>query len=308
MTVTLAELEAEVARRVGPYYRLPMDRQIPSTALFDRAYFPGLRSTIEQDLVKDMWVLRRGIDIDGNPVSVAPEDRQRTVANYDPTQGLIEVDRSWSVAPASGEIAEFHHLDPLQELRPAVLGGLRRCWFEDRFSLGQGYIYEVDLTSALPWLTNARDVLGVQAGPFPSNGFNGGPNDLPFEVFVQSGHVCLRLNNGGYGPYYGGLLVTLRRSHCYLVNGVDTPAGPSNDDDVLEVDLDYAASAGHIEAWHQRPARLQAAAAGGIQATQGMAALEFTRQALIWGPRRQRGWWFKTLYGPYSGLPTVVNA
>ena len=303
--LTLADIEREVARRVGPFYQLPMDRQLPSTAQFDRAYVPGLRSTVEQDLVTNLWLLRRGVDSDGNVVPVALEDRQRTVANYDPQQGLVEVDRPWSVQPAAGEVCEFHHLDPLQELRPAVLGGLRRCWFEDRFSLGQGYVYEVDLTAALPWLNNQRDVLSVQAGPFPSNGLNGGPSELPFETFVQGGNVCVRLNGGSYGPYYGGVLVTLRRSHCFFVNGIDAPDGPIYDDDVLEVDLDYAASAGHIEAWHTRPAKLQAAAVGGLQATQAMAALEFTRQSLIWGPRRQRGWGFKTL--PRTST-VVVNA
>src|SRR5215510_12495851 len=120
MTVTLAQIEQETARKVGPYYRFAMDRQVPTTANFGRAFFPALRSVVEQDLVTNLWLLRRGLDETGAVVAVPPDDRQRTVAHYDPAQGLVEVDRPWSAAPAPAEVCEFHHLDPEQELRPAV--------------------------------------------------------------------------------------------------------------------------------------------------------------------------------------------
>jgi len=67
-----------------------------------------------------------------------------------------------------------------------------------------------------------------------------------------------------------------------MVNGVT--GYPAHDDDELAVDLDYAAAAGHIEAWHNLPARLQAASAGGQQESQQMAAVEMTRQTMIWMP------------------------
>lgn len=306
--LTLARLEQEVARRVGPYYRLPTDRQVPSTATFERAFFPGLRSSVEQDLVTNLWILRRGIDWQGQPAPVDPDDRQRTVAVYDPQDGSVQVDRPWSRGLVPGEVCEFHHLDPEQQLRPSVRAGLRRCAFEERFSLGSGYIYETDLTESVPWLTDPNQVSRVQVAPFPT-GFVGSPGDMPYTVFGQSGHVCIRLNTGGHGPYYGGVLVTAIRPVESLVNGLDSTSGPLIDTDTLNVDLDYAASAGHIEAWHAFPASLQAAAAGGTQATQAMAALEFTRQTRIHAPRRYDLYQLSELFGGYGlGSPVVVNA
>ena len=70
------------------------------------------------------------------------------------------------------------------------------------------------------------------------------------------------------------------------VNGAESASGPVLDTDTLEVDLDYAAAAGHIEAWHHFPARMQSAAAGGLQATMPQAAQEFSRLANLFGPQR----------------------
>jgi hypothetical protein len=307
VTVTLAQLEQAVARKVGPYYQLAMDRQSPTTANFQRAFFPGLRSTVELDLVTNLYLLRRGIDYLGAAVPVSTDDRQRTVANYDPQQGMVEVDQPWSITPAVGEMCEFHHLDPALELRPVVLAGLRRCFLTERYSLGNGYFFEGDLTASLPWLTNPSDVLMLETLPFPT-GFSGRTCEVPFVAFVQSGNVCIRVNSGTWGPYYGGLLVTIARSHFNFVNGLETTVGPTQDTDTLAVDVDYAAAAGHIEAWHNVPAKLQAAAAGNLQATQAMAAAEFSRQALIHAPKRPSRWGFDSLVGTGTGGLLVVNA
>ena len=284
-----------------------LDRQIPSTATFQRVYVPGLRSTVEQDLVINLWMLRRGILADGSPTAqvVEPEDRQRTVANYVASTGAVDVDRPWMREPEPAEIVEFHHLDPEQQLRQAVWAGLRRTRMADRFSLGSGYIYEADLTASLPWLSNPRDVYRIEAGP--NLGMYNGPIDIPFVAFSQEGHVCIRLNAGPAGPYYGEVLLTVGRAHFNWVNGLESDTGPVNDSDMLDVDLDYAASAAHIEAWHMFPARLQAAAAAGMQATQQMAALEFTRQALIHGPRRPDLHQFQRVF-PGGWSHVVINA
>jgi hypothetical protein len=302
VTVTLAELEQETARKVGPYYRFAMDRQVPTTANLQRAFFPALRSMVEQDLVTNLWLLRRGIDETGAAVVVLPDDRQRTVSNYDPSLGLVEVDRPWSTAPVPAEVAEFHHLDPEQELRPAVRAGLRRTFFEERFSLGTSPVYEADLTAAAPWVTNLRQVSRVQTC---LGGFYGGVCDIPYTVFGQSGHVCIRLM-GSSGC--GGVLVTLYRPHFSWVNGAISTTGPTADTDTLEVDPDYAAAAGHIEAWHNVPAKLQAAAAGNLQATQAMAALEFTRQSHIWFPQQPDLLRVGGFVGAGSRSLLVVNA
>lgn len=307
MTTTLAAIEQETARRVGPFYMLPMDRQTPSTANFERAFFPGLRSTVEQDLVTNLWLLRRGVDWLGATVPVDPADRQRTVAVYDALEGVVQVDRPWTTSPAPGEVCEFHHLDPIQELRPAVRAGLRRCFFADRYSMGSGAIFEADLTAALPWLTETRWVWGLELW----SPFYGTPRQLPFVAFSQAGHVCVRLQAGGYPGYgtaglYGEVHLVLERPTSTWVNFLESTTGPTDDDDVLEVDLDYAAAAGHIEAWHHFPAKLQAAAAGGTQATQQMAATEFTRQGLLHAPRRPDPYGFES--GLFGGPLVVVNA
>jgi hypothetical protein len=304
VTTTLADIERATARRVGPYYQAFADRQVPTTANFEYVLVPSLRSTVEQDLVTNLWLLRRGVDVDGNPVSVDPNDRQRLVATYDPERGQVMVDRPWSVVPVPGEVIEFHHLNPAIELREVVRAGLRRCLFEDRYNLGVGYIYEADLTSALPWLDNLNMVKRVQVAPYPS-GFGNGPSSMPFVVFGECGHVWVRVNGSGGAPYYGGLLVTVHRPHFSWVNGADAVGGPTLDADTLNVDLEYAAAAAHIEAWHNLPAKLQAAAAGDLQATREQAALEFTRQSYVHRlPRHD----VHQLQQSWAGRSLVVNA
>jgi hypothetical protein len=306
VTITLADLEQETARKVGPFYQLAMDRQVPTTATLQRAFFPALRSTVEVDLVTNLWLLRRGLDETGAAVPVPPDDRQRTVASYDPALGQVEVDRPWSTAPAPAEVCEFHHLDPEQELRPVVRAGLRRTFFEDRFTLGTSLVYEADLTAAAPWVTNLRQVVRVQSAPCLSGFWESACDEIPYTVFGQGGHVCIRLG----GPCAGvpSVLVTLYRPHFTLVNGATTTEGPTADADTLEVDVDYAAAASHIEAWHNFPAKLQAAAAGNLQATQAMAALEFTRQARIWFPQQPDRLRFGAFVGFGGRWPLVVNA
>lgn len=304
MSITLAQIERETARKVGPFYVMPTDRQIPTTSGLDRAFVPALRSTVEQDLVTNLFVLRRGVDFQGAPVLVSLPDRQRTVANYDPERGMVEVDRPWALLPAPGEILEFHHLDPSQELRPAVLAGLRRTFFEDRYSLGGGYIYEADLTAALPWLTNPRAVWGLELAPLGHIG--GTPKQIPHVAFGQAGHVIVRVQTGP-SPFVGGVHVVVAHSHFNFVNGADSLTGPTEDNDLLEVDLDYATAAAHIEAWHNVPAKLQAAAAGNLQASQKDAALEFSRQSRIHAPRRPDNMQLQSLFGAGSNS-VVVNA
>jgi len=289
--ITLAQLEQEVARRVGPYWRFFTDRQIPNTAQFTFANFPELRSSMDQDLVTNLWMLRRGETLDGTPLSLDVVDRQRTADVYDPEQGRVIPDRPWGSIPAAGEWFEFHHLNPAQELRAAVLAGLRRCFLEDMFAAELTSDYgDIDLTHQQPWITSPSQVVRVQYGWYRPFG------EAPFEATMQSGHVMLRNTSGPYTP--ANLWVTALRPAASWVNDADSSTGPTNDDDVLSVDLDYAASAGHIEAWHLFPSRLFEAAAGSNQATQAMAALEFTRQSMIWTPSaRQREVGFSEVVG-----------
>jgi len=158
-----------------------------------------------------------------------------------------------------------------------------RVALTERGQIGGAYVTstgDIDLTAQLPWLTNPDQVVRVQSGwswPY---------RDLPFDVVKQAGHVLLAGSLGYVSP--GALWLSCLRPAWTWVNGAESTSGPTQDTDTLEVDLDYAASAGHIEAWHLFPSHMFAAAAGNLQATQQMAAAEFTRQSLIWGPPPSR--------------------
>ena len=306
MTVQLAQIEQEVGRRTGPYIETFMDRQLPSTASSTFVFFPELRSTIDLDSVTNLWALRRGAIIDigygSQAVDIPYADRQRLVAEYDPARGQVFVDRPWGTSlPAAGEWFEFYHLNPSMELRKAVLAGLRRCFIQDQLQVAPTSQYgAIDLTVQCPWLTDGHQVQRVQYG------WATAVADAPFDTVTSGGHVYLTGTTGPYAPVT--LWLTALRPAWSWVNGADSTTGPSGDWDELEVDLDYAAAAAHIEAWHLFPARLQAAAAGGLAASQKDAASEFTRQSLIHFPSRQPQVAFKEVTGLSSvGVPTWVN-
>lgn len=299
MSITLAQLEQETGRRCGPFYIQLADRQVPSTATFGYVNMPELRSNVDQDLVTNMWLLRRGKTYDGGTVDMDIFDRQRTVSTYDPEPGRIFPDRPWQTICAAGEIIEFQHLDPAQQLRPAVLAGLRRCFLPDTVQAQPTAGYGgTDLTEQFPWLTEAWQVQRVRYGWLSPYG------DAPWDTYTSMGHLVLTGTYGSALPM--AVWVDAWRPAWSLVNGVDSD-GPTEDDDVLEVDLDYAASAAHIEAWHLSPARMFQAAAGSTQATQTMAAQEFTRQAAIHGPSRPTDYGFQTVVRVAGGGGGWVN-
>jgi hypothetical protein len=281
--VTLEKLEQETARRLGPYFLAYQATGSPTSSTSTSAIMPTLQSTALIGGPENLWLLRRGHVQGGADIVVQAADRQRLILSFDSAAGRVVVDHNWNVPMAPGEIAELHHLDPAQELRMAVIAGLRRCFFEDRYGLG-GFMYEADLTAALPWLIDPRQVLNLQTGwPYSA------VRDVPFSVFSECGHVWIRAGGG----YYGGLRVTVLHNHAVWINGTDALQGPTSDLDELSVDLDYAAAAAHIEAWRMFPSRMFYAAAGNLQATQEMAAKEFTRQAFIWNPPLQGSVAFK---------------
>jgi hypothetical protein len=302
MSITLAQLEQESARRLGPYWRYFTDRQVPNTAQFTFANFPDLRSNIDSDLVTNLWMLRRGEQYgSSNIVSMDPVDRQRTVDVFDVEQGRVFPDRPWGAIPSPGEYMEFHHLNPDQELLPAVLAGLRRCFLQDTLQAQPGVPYGgIDLTAQFPWLTEAWQIARVRYGwlvPYHA---------IPWDTYTSAGHLILTGTYGAAGP--GLVWIEAWRPAWSWVNGAESITGPVADDDVLEVDLDYAASAAHIEAWHLFPSRLQTAAAGGLQATRDQAAQEFSRLANILGPIRPREVGFQSAVRiGASGRSTWVN-
>jgi hypothetical protein len=280
--ITLAQLEQEVARRTGPFFQAAQDASVPTTSTTIAAYMPTLKTSAVLGGPENLFLLRRGVHSDGSPVtSYTPVDRTRMVQSFDSGSGRVQVDRNWYNPMSPDELADFTHLHPTQELRAAVLAGLRRCFFEDTFAAVLTSSYgNIDLTYQQPWITSPTQVSRAQYGYYKPE------HDAPFEATVQSGHVMLGGTSGSYAP--ANLWVSALRPAWSWVNGADSTTGPTDDDDQLDVDLDYAASAGHIEAWHLFPSHLFAAAAGNLQATQEMAAREFTRQSLIWGPTPTR--------------------
>lgn len=284
LPVSLTTLEQEVARRTGPFFQAAQDAGTPTSSTTIAAYMPTLKSSALVGGPENLWLIRRGILSDGltpTPQPVVAADRARMVQTFDSGSGRVVIDRNWTYPMQPDELADFTHLHP-QELYRAIIAGLRRCYAEDRGQVGT-YITttgDVDLTQELPWLTNPDQILRVQAG------WPGAYYDIPYDPVVQAGHVMLSGGVGWVSP--GALWLTAARPHWSWVNGADSTTGPILDSDTLSVDLDYAAAAAHIEAWHLFPSRLQAAAAGNFQATQKMAADEFTRQALIWAPQTMR--------------------
>lgn len=278
--ITLARLEQEVARRTGPFFQAAQDASVPTTSTTIAAYMPTLKTTALLGGPENLWLVRRGIHDDGTPVDPPfnnSADAVRMVQAFDSSAGRVIVDRNWRYPMQPSELADFCHLHPDQELRPSVLAGLRRCFTTEVIQalVTDGY-GNIDLTSQAFWITAPNQVLRAQYGWYRPY------TDAPFDTTMMSGHVMLTNTSGPYWP--SNIWVTALRPVWSLVNGVDAPDGPTTDADELDVDLDYAASAGHIEAWHLYPSHMQAAAAGGLQATQQMAAREFTRQSMIWAP------------------------
>ena len=277
--LTLARLEQEVARRTGPFFQAAQASGEPTSSTATSALMPALQTNSLLGGPENLWLVRRGVLADGTPTSapINPQDRERMVQTFDAGAGRVIVDRNWQQPMYPSELADFLHLHPSQELRPAVLAGLRRCFLQDTISITPtGGYGDTDLTYLAPWITDPSQVLEVQTG------YSRPEYSTPFKAAIHRGHVMLTAS-----AYPGGW-VTALRPHWSWVNGADSTTGPVSDDDVLSVDLDYAASAGHVEAWRNFPSRMFAAAAGNLQATQEMAAREFTRQSMIWAPPAPR--------------------
>ena len=268
---------------------------MPTSSTTIAAYMPTLKTSAVLGGPENLWLLRRGLLSSGaaTPSAIDPADRIRMVQTFDPGAGRVVVDRNWRNPMQPDELADFTHLHPQQELHQSVMAGLRRCYLQELVAATLTSQYgDIDLTYQYPWLTNPDQVTRCQYG------WNKPWADTPFHAYMQQGHVLLGGTSGPYLP--ANLWVTALRPAWSWVNAADSTTGPTADSDVLSVDLDYAAAGGHIEAWHLFPSHLFAAAAGNLQATQEMAAREFTRQSMIWGPELNRRIGFSEVVGPTS--------
>lgn len=261
MSTTLAQVEQETARRLGPYRRFAAAGGTASAVDVD-----DVRSTIDLGGWVGLYVLRRGesFALGDEIVGYDPADRVRRIKAYDPQTGTWTLDRAYvGAAVAAGEAVEVHHLEPTHELRPAVLAGLRRCYVEDRVEVTlAGVASERSLTAEIPWLTKRGQVRSIHAGDPASLAL---PSSVGIATpFERAGAVWVQLEPD---PFPSRMLVSVLRPVSTLVNGLDSLVGPTDDADVLTVDLDYAAAVCHMEAWRYVPQRLQPLADGRIYLT-----------------------------------------
>lgn len=271
--LTLMDLEAAIAARSGPWKRCHSG--IGSTV--DRIYCPDLKSSLNMGSYEDQFVLRRGLTRGLEVVTDFEEDdRIRRVAQYDPTLGHLYVDRSYAQAPVEDEALEILGLNPEDELRPAALAGLKRCFFWDTINItvtGSG-VYNINLTSSMPWLSQVSWVRDV-ALSYPSQLLP--PSRMGWWKPYREGRSIKLWTKGGA---VGSVVVSALRPAHSLVNGELSMSGPDDDLDVVYVDLDYAAWAGVLELWKSAPAVLMPLTAQGMIPTREDAATEFTKKSL----------------------------
>lgn len=303
MPVTLAELEQEVAVRVGPFALL-----VAAAGDAQSVTVEQLRSSIDLGGWVDLHILRR------QAPELYPQDRQARVKTYDPSLGQLQADRHYMAAPVAGEPIELHHLPP-ELLRRGVRAGLRRTYCQ----------YWLTLSAADPLDPEAPSV--PESGPVDLTDYSGGWLTLPQQVldvvdpradaasiagwdaYQHNGRAILTLPTGTGNV---GLAVIASRDHFGLVNGVYTPEGPTEDDDVLDVELNYGAAFGHIELWRIARSQLETVAAEGRQASQGETAAEATRLAIsnapwLFASQKARGDRIAPLRGLRGALGPVTH-
>jgi len=277
MPITLAQLEAEVQARCGRFWLRPAASGTTTTAVVR-----GLQSTIPLGGETDLWLLRRA--------AAAADDRQRRVAAYDPATGTLTVDRAYANPPTPAEALEVGVLDPEQEVRPAVLRGLARCYFVERAAVEAtpGQVAEA-LSAALFWLTDVGQIRDVEQGVGTSHGLplrwyrllsSSAPAAAP-----EAGGLRVTAEVSGLSSCAAVYVVEALRPHLSYVNGADSVTGPTADADVLGCPLAYAAALGHAEAWRRCAATLAPIAAAGYAEGRATAMREVTHQA-----RAQ--WWY----------------
>lgn len=271
--VTLMELERLVARRIGPYRRI----SCAGTSTVNAVIAARLRSSLALGDFEDQYVLRRALTFTDELVSnFAADDRIRLVTTYDPSAGSLSVDRAYTNAPISTEAIELHAIDPDEEMRPAVIDGLGRCFFWDTVSItvtGSG-VYNINLTAAAPWITQANQVRGV-ALSYPSQLLP--PRKMNWWQPYRDGKDLKLYTKGGA---VGSVSVLVLRPANSLVNGEMSLAGPNDDLDVLYIDRDYAAWAAVLELWKTIPEVLMPLSAQNMRPTRDAAATEFTKKSL----------------------------
>ena len=272
--VTLMDLERAIARRVGPYRKLAVG--VGSTP--NLIVVPRLRSSLDLGTYEEQYIRRRFLTTGDELItgSTTSDDDVRLVSAYNAIDGTLAVDRAYTNAPISGEAIELHALDPLEELRPAAIDGLKRCFFWDTVEItvtGSG-IYNINLSASMPWLAAPQNIANVSLS-FPSQLLP--PTRLQWWEPYRSGKdIRLWTKGGAVGSVS---VLALRPAHT-LVNGELSLGGPNDSLDAVYIDLDYAAWAGVLECWKNYPEVLTPLAAQAMRPSREDAANEFTKMSL----------------------------
>lgn len=274
--ITLMRLERLIARRVGPY------REIKATAgsSLHQLAATAIQSSLLLGSYEDQYLLRRGMTAQGALIpTYTSDDRTRAVERYDNDNGYLIPDRLWSVAPDAsvGEIVEVMYLEPDVELRPAVIDGLRRCFFWDTVALtGTDALGgAVNVTAVAPWITSNHQIREVGFGQLSSR-------TLPvrassWRAFQQGGRIYLGIRGG----LPGAISLSVLRPVYSLVNDETSLTGPNDDQDIVRVDPDYAAWAGIVELWKTVPERLAPLTHESLRLDLKTCAQELTKKSLV---------------------------
>jgi hypothetical protein len=266
--VTLADIERAIARRVGPYWRYPAT----SGSGLDSLLIRKLRSNLDLGDYEEMWILRRGRTMtDALVPSFDSTDRQRLIAEYIPAFGALTPDRDWAIPAINNESIEFHYLDPEQELRDIARDGLRRCYFWDTAEISNvttTLTREINISASVPWITLPHQIRNIEFGRLGRMA----TRLMWWEPFKIGADVYIKVS----GLPVGNLRIKALRPHFTFVNGEMSYAGPDDDADILHVNLEYAARAGHIAAWASVPDRLTPVAAEGLRLPMKLVAAAFT--------------------------------
>lgn len=295
---TLAEVEAEVARRIGPYFQLTAG----AGSTVERVPVSTLQSRLLRSGYDDLYLLRRGKTTAGGQVpGFVADDRIRVVKQLDVQTGALVVDRNYTVPTVNTEVIELMALDP-SAIRYTTLEGLRRAYFIDTVTLSPtAGNMESDFTALAPWLMNTWQVMAIESGW-----------DTPFVIpskvgwwkpLVRQGRLHIR--SGAF--HAGKAVITALRPAYTLVNGVTTMTGPNDDNDYIHVSKEYAAAAAHVECWRYYPSLLTPLAQLDMGVSRSDAAKVFTKEGelvISYVPQEQQP---PGPFGVYRGTTSNVG-
>lgn len=270
LTVTLSQIEAEVARRAAVW-----EDHVAGGGTATTAVVPDLVTSADDGgTYVGQWLLRR---------AASAADRQRRIVGYVPATGTLTVDRAYGAPPQANEALEVMPVDPTRQLRRAVVAGLSRCFFVERADVPvtAGRV-EADLSAALFWITAVSQIRDVRS----RLGAAGAVLPTPLGWYRPvSSHAGVGVEV--LAPTGGSYVVEALRPYATWVNGADAPNGPTADADVLTCELEYAAAAGHVELWRYARPLLAPVASGPQRLAEPLSSAKASFELKV-----KEQWWY----------------